>query len=171
MVVGDPVDGTLFLLVTTDGGGSWERFPGPRSQSHGGRVRFRSSGTNIATFGADGLAVVSGGPVARVFRSEDRGLSWSVVSTPMAAGNPSSGIFSIAFRDPESATLVGGDYQSPEMSTGTIARSTDGGMSWALAPEPHGIGFRSGVAWREDPVNPCGWRWGLPDRASLSTTV
>ena len=30
VVVGDPIDGTLFLLATSDGGRSWERLTGPQ---------------------------------------------------------------------------------------------------------------------------------------------
>jgi len=149
MVVGDPVDGHLFLLVTKDGGESWTRLSGNRvPEVLEGEYGFAASGTNIATFGDQGLVVGSGGPVARVFRTADRGQSWDVISTPMAAGNASSGIFSIHFRDLDSAILVGGDYQNPDASSGTVARSADGGRTWALAQESHGVGFRSGVAWR-----------------------
>jgi photosystem II stability/assembly factor-like uncharacterized protein len=154
-VVGDPIDGTLFLLVTTDGGESWERMTGGQiPEVLEGEYGFAASGTGITTFGESGLAVVSGGPVARVFRTQDRGRSWDVLPTPMAAGNASSGIFSIAFRDLDSAIVVGGDYQNPDETAGTVALSTDGGMSWTSAQEPHGVGFSSGVAWREDPLRP-----------------
>ena len=151
MVVGDPVDGTLFLLATTDGGESWGRLTSEQlPEVLEGEYGFAASGTNITTFGDGGLAVVSGGPVARVFRTPDRGRSWDVITSPMAAGNASSGIFSIAFRDHNSAIVVGGDYQNPDETAGTVALSTDGGKSWEPAPEPHGVSFRSGVAWRED---------------------
>jgi photosystem II stability/assembly factor-like uncharacterized protein len=155
MVVGDPIDGTLFLLATMDGGKSWERVTGAQlPEVLEGEYGFAASGTNITTFGDGGLAAVSGGPVARVFRTPDRGGSWDVLPTPVAAGNASSGIFSIAFRDINSAVVVGGDYQNPEETAGTVALSTDGGMTWMSTQEPHGVGFRSGVAWREDPLQP-----------------
>lgn len=155
MVVGDPVDETLFLLVTTDGGKSWERLKGGQiPEVLEGEYGFAASGTNITTFGDGGLAIASGGPVARVFRTPDRGSRWDALDTPMAAGNSSSGIFSIAFRDINTAIVVGGDYQNPDETAGTVALSTDGGMTWTSAPRPHGVGFRSGVAWREDPLRP-----------------
>ncbi len=169
VVVGDPVDGGLFLLATSDGGETWRRLSGPQiPRVMEGEFGFAASGTNIATFGEEGMAVVSGGPVARVFRSADRGESWEVSSTPMTSGNASSGIFSIAFRDPTSAMAVGGDYQNPNLVAGTIAGSTDGGLTWALAPEPHGIGFRSCVAWRNDPLEPMWVAVGTPG-SSFST--
>lgn len=155
VVVGDPIDGKLFLLMTTDGGGTWGPLTGSQVPSVlEGEYGFAASGTNIATSGENGLAVVSGGPVARVFQTLDRGRSWNVNSTPMASGNASSGIFSVAFRNEESAVVVGGDYQDPESTIGTVAVTADGGASWDLAPEPTGMGFRSGVAWRKDPTRP-----------------
>jgi len=154
MVVGDPVAGVLFLLHTSDGGENWTRLSGDHSpEVMDEEYGFAASGTNIVTFGQNGVAVASGGPVARVFRSEDRGASWLAVRTPMAAGTPSSGIFSIAFRDEASASIVGGNYQETGLQAGTIATSSDGGKSWARALEPHGVGFRSGVGWRQDPTH------------------
>ncbi len=154
-LVGDPLDGRMFLLLTEDGGRTWERPTGDRLPAfEPGEYGFAASGTNIATFGRDGLAVVSGGSAARVFLSQDRGLSWEVVSTPITAGVPSSGIFSIAFRSRSAALVVGGDYQEDRRTGGNIAFSHDGGRTWTLAREPHGVGYRSGVAWREDDLHP-----------------
>lgn len=147
-VVGDPVDGFLFLLVTRDGGVTWERLSSPQLPAvMEGEYGFAASGTNITTMGDDGLAVASGGSVARVFLSRDRGSHWTTVETPLAAGNPSSGIFSIHFKAEGASVMVGGDYQAPNATTATVATSVDGGVSWYLAPEPRGVGFRSGVAW------------------------
>jgi photosystem II stability/assembly factor-like uncharacterized protein len=155
MLVGDPVDGTLFVLHTADGGGQWHRLAGPGiPPAQEGEYGFAASGTNIATFGDSGLAIASGGSAARVFRTEDRGGSWGVSATPIRAGAVSEGIFSIAFRDRSAALVVGGDYQIPEGTGSNIALSMNGGLDWTLAPEPHGVGFRSGAAYREDPDHP-----------------
>jgi photosystem II stability/assembly factor-like uncharacterized protein len=154
-LVGDPVDGRLFLLRTSTGGAEWERVQGPDlPRFEEGEYGFAASGTNIATTGEQGLAIASGGMAARVFRSQDRGESWSVVETPIRAGASTQGIFSIAFRDSGEGLVVGGDYQAPDEPHGNIARSEDGGWSWTLVPEPHGIGFLSGVAWLGDPDHP-----------------
>jgi photosystem II stability/assembly factor-like uncharacterized protein len=154
-LVGDPVEGRIFVLITEDGGESWRRLEGegipePREGEYG----FAASGTNIATFGANGIAIVSGGTAARVFLSRDRGRSWEVVETPMAFGSPSTGIFSIAFNDRGEAMAVGGDYQNDQDTRGTVAYSRDGGRSWTLSQEPNDVGFRSGVAWRDHPELP-----------------
>jgi photosystem II stability/assembly factor-like uncharacterized protein len=154
-LVGDPLEGRMFLLLTEDGGETWERPDRSRLPAfEPGEYGFAASGTNIAAFGEDGLAVVSGGSSARVFLSRDRGRTWEVIQTPVAAGTPSSGIFSIAFRTPSHAVMVGGDYQEYGRTGGNIALSRDGGRTWALAVEPHGVGYRSCVAWREDALRP-----------------
>jgi NSS family neurotransmitter:Na+ symporter len=152
ILVGDPVDGSLFILVTTDGGARWDRLPeGAAPSVVEGEYGFAASGTNIAVFGPEGVAIASGGSVARVFRSEDRGASWEAVQTPMSSGEPTKGAFSIAFGPMGEAVVVGGDYQNPELTDGTIARSSDAGLSWALAPGSDGVGFRSGVAYLPHP--------------------
>jgi photosystem II stability/assembly factor-like uncharacterized protein len=155
VVAGDPVDGRLFLVATSDGGESWKRLESPDlPATEESEVGFAASGTHLATFGENGLAVTSGGSVARVFLSTDRGRSWSVVPTPVFAGTTTRGIFSIAFRDSRNAAVAGGDYALPNATERTLALSSDGGMSWTLAPGPHEVGFRSAIAWREDRSHP-----------------
>jgi hypothetical protein len=112
-----------------------------------GEYGFAASGTNVATFGDQGLAVVSGGSNARIFRSTDRGRTWRVSDAPLAQGSASTGGFSVAFGGAEQAMLAGGDYQAPERTVGTLAYSDDSGLSWTPVPESHGVGFRSGAAW------------------------
>lgn len=148
MVVGDPVDKSLFLLFTTDGGDHWQRLQGPDLPDvREGEYGFAASGTNIATFGDQGLTVVSGGSAARIFRSSDGGLTWQVADPGFTQGAPSKGIFSVGYRGEQCAVIVGGDYQIPLESGANIAVSEDGGLTWKFSPEPHGVGFRSGVAW------------------------
>lgn len=154
-LVGDPVDGRLFLLRTFDGGETWARLDSTRAPAMAeGEYSFAASGTNIAVVGDHGLAVVSGGSQARIFLTTSRGEGWSVMPTPIQAGTPSSGIFSVAYRNPVNAMIVGGDYQDDQRSGANIAVSTTRGSTWMLPPEPHGVGFRSGVAWREDAAYP-----------------
>jgi photosystem II stability/assembly factor-like uncharacterized protein len=88
---------------------------------------------------------VTGGPAARVFRSSDHGKSWTVSETPIAHGNASSGIFSIALHGDEEVA-VGGDYKDPNRPDRVAAYSRDGGKTWTLAAQQPG-GYRSAVAW------------------------
>lgn len=71
---------------------------------------------------------------------------WTRIPVPLAGGTDSSGVFSLAFRDPDHGVVVGGDYTKPHDSAGTAAWSSDGGLHWtAAATPPHG--YRSAVAW------------------------
>jgi hypothetical protein len=73
------------------------------------------------------------------------GRTWTAVETPIAAGNASSGVFSIA-RDDQRILAGGGDYKDPGRPFHAAAYSVDGGKSWRLASQPPG-GYRSSVAW------------------------
>jgi len=75
----------------------------------------------------------TGGKVARVFHSPDRGHTWEVFETPIAHGPDSAGIFSIAFRDATHGVIAGGDYKLPEKDGPNLAFTDDGGKSWTLS--------------------------------------
>jgi photosystem II stability/assembly factor-like uncharacterized protein len=76
----------------------------------------------------------TGGPVARVFHSGDRGATWQAVETPIMHGPASAGIFSIAFRDALHGMIAGGDYQHPNQDGPNLASTSDGGKTWDLSP-------------------------------------
>jgi len=145
LLTGDPVDGKLLIMTTGDGGRSWQRIPPAAippvdSMEYG----FAASGSHIST-AADSLAWIgTGGRSARVFRSTDGGRSWSVTATPMISGDPSTGIFSIAFLNNQQGIAVGGDYTRPTLVNDNIMSSSDGGRSWRLI-EGHQVAYRSCV--------------------------
>ena len=99
LAFGDPVDGHFTLFTTNDGGATWPRVAGsnlPPALANEGA--FAASGTCLVVSGERNAWFATGGArVARVFRSTDRGRSWTVAETPVLTGNPSSGIFSLAF--------------------------------------------------------------------------
>jgi photosystem II stability/assembly factor-like uncharacterized protein len=144
VAISDPVDGK-FLLLTTADGEHWKEMPRenmPAALPNEGA--FAASGTCLVYDGG-AITFITGGPAARVFRSPDRGKSWTVTETPLAHGNASSGIFSIALHG-EQAVVVGGDYKDTERAYRVAAYSQDAGKTWALAAQQPG-GFRSAVAW------------------------
>jgi photosystem II stability/assembly factor-like uncharacterized protein len=149
IAVSDPVDGRFILIKTTDGGSTWKEFPRENSpQAIEGDGAFAASGTCIAVDGKKNVWFgTGGGAVARVFRSSDGGDTWKVAATPIAAGNASSGIFSIAFKDSRNGVIVGGDYKKENESSDNIATTTDGGATWTLARSSRLSGFRSAVAY------------------------
>lgn len=150
IALGDPVKGHFQLLHTDDGGVNWKRLTAenlpPALPSEGA---FAASGTCLVTRGENDVWFVTGGAkVARVFRSDNRGRTWTVSETPIQAGTESAGIFSIAFRDRTHGLIVGGDYRKPNLGGATAAITNDGGKSWALIDKP--LPFRSCVAWAKD---------------------
>jgi photosystem II stability/assembly factor-like uncharacterized protein len=146
IVFGDSVDGQLYILTTGDGGRTWSRVPPaglpPALEGEGA---FAASGTNIALFGQSHAWIGTGaGAKARVLHTSDRGRTWQVADTPLAAG-PSSGIFSIAFRDAKHGVVVGGDYGKEREAVDNLAVTSDGGVTWTSLK---GLsGFRSVVAY------------------------
>jgi hypothetical protein len=81
----------------------------------------------------------------RVFRSTDRGRSWTVHRAPIRAGNGSSGIFSLAFWDADHGIAVGGDFKDPGRNEKICALSSDGGRTWRLPRGTGPAGYRSAV--------------------------
>lgn len=141
----DPVDGRFVVLETTDGR-HWSELPRdkmPAALPHEGA--FAASGTSIALCELGGTYFVTGGPAARIFRSDDKGKSWTVSETPIGGGAPSRGIFSIACNGPDDLVAVGGDYKEPDNDKRVAIYSNDAGDTWRLAEAQPG-GFRSAVA-------------------------
>lgn len=139
VVLGDPVrdeSGKLEfeLLLTDDGGQSWRPLPSanlPPAQE--GEGAFAASNSCLALQGAD-IWFATGGRVARVFHSSDRGQTWRVADTPITHGTESTGIFSIAFRDSLHGVVSGGDYKHPKQDGPNLAFTSDGGKTWDLSP-------------------------------------
>lgn len=146
IVFGDSIEGQHYILLTDNGGRTWTRVP-PSSLPPAleGEGAFAASGTNIALFGKTHAWIGTGaGAKARVLRTADRGRSWQVADTPLAAGQ-SSGIFSIAFRDAKHGVVAGGDYRKEPEAVDNLAITNDGGVTWKLVK---GLtGFRSVVAY------------------------
>ena len=86
-----------------------------------------------------------GGPSARILKSPDFGATWSFSESTLRSGEPSAGVFSVAFKDPQVGLAMGGDYRDESGLDGTLALSTDGGATWTAGT---GLsGFRSCVVW------------------------
>jgi len=140
IAVGDPVpdnSGKLKfeLIATEDGGEHWKAIPPDQlPPAVEGEGAFAASGTCIAVYGHSNVRFVTGGKIARVFRSEDAGKTWTVADTPIIHGQDSAGIFSIAFRDAIHGVIAGGDYKRPEQNGPNLAFTDDGGATWMLSP-------------------------------------
>lgn len=137
IVLGDPVlddSGKLkFELLATDDGENWKPLvPTNLPVAEEKEGAFAASNTCLAMNG-DNLWFATGGSVARVFHSSDRGRTWDVANTPIVHGTDSTGIFSIAFRDAVHGEIAGGDYKHPNDDGPNLAFTSDGGKTWSLA--------------------------------------
>ncbi len=146
VAMGDPVDGRFAVMTTDDGGETWTEATA-RPAALPNEAAFAASGTCLVVRGdRDAWFATGGGAVARVFRSHDRGRTWEAAETPVRAGAPSAGIFSLAFWDAEHGVAVGGDYKEPDAARDNVAVTDDGGRTWRRADGPGPAGYRSGVA-------------------------
>ncbi len=145
----DPVDGRFLVIRTTDGGKVWQQVqPDKIPPALPNEGAFAASGTCMTVYGRSHAWFATGGAEkARVFSSADSGLTWQVAETPIAAGKPASGIFSVAFKDPLNGVVVGGDYQKEREAIDNVAITVDGGKTWELVKDSDIGGYRSAVAW------------------------
>jgi photosystem II stability/assembly factor-like uncharacterized protein len=145
LALSDPVDGK-FLVLSTDDGEHWKELPRDKMPAVLPKEgAFAASGTAIALCdrGNNIYFGTGGGGAARVFHSADGGRSWVAVEAPIASGNASSGVFSVACRG-FLVVAVGGDYKEPASSKRVAAYSSDFGATWHLAEQQPG-GYRSAV--------------------------
>ena len=149
IALGDPIPddkGKLkFELLMTEDGQTWHEVPSSQlPDAVEGEGAFAASNSCIAIIKADkdrvsapsdpNIWFATGGKVARVFHSSDRGKTWEVHDTPILHGPESAGIFSIVFRDARHGVIAGGDYKHPDQDGPNLAFTEDGGKTWTLSP-------------------------------------
>jgi photosystem II stability/assembly factor-like uncharacterized protein len=133
----DAVAGSFFVVTTTNGGATWNQTPAANIPpplagefggfGDGGGTVLAVQGTNNAWFGT------AYGPgtsrICRVFRTTNKGQSWSVANTPFVGTNPFFGAATIVFRDAQNG------FVGAATNTGApLARTSDGGVTWSLVP-------------------------------------
>jgi photosystem II stability/assembly factor-like uncharacterized protein len=144
VALGDPVPDDVgklkFEVLMTSDGQTWTQVPSSRLPAAVvGEGAFAASNSCLAIWSANSASgdgniwFATGGKVARVFHSPDRGESWQVFETPIMYGADSTGIFSIAFRDTLRGVIAGGDYKHPDKDGPNLAFTNDGGKSWSLS--------------------------------------
>ncbi|GAA4349995.1 hypothetical protein GCM10023185_07210 [Hymenobacter saemangeumensis] len=118
---GDPVGGNFEILRTTNGGTSWTRVPNsslnmtPLTADEYGVVNSFFVLGNTIWAGSSHVAGTT--PlVGRIFKSNDRGLTWNAYNTPLMGG-----VSHIAFTDAMNGIASIGV---------NLARTTDGGITW-----------------------------------------
>jgi len=148
IALGDPVDGRFMILTSEDGGLTWNPIPKegmPQALPEEGA--FAASGTCLVVQGNQNVWFgTGGGATTRVFRSSDRGRTWSVHETPLPADSPTKGIFSLAFRDADHGIAVGGDYRETAKPAPYLIKTSDGGRTWRLPVTAPECTYRSAIA-------------------------
>jgi photosystem II stability/assembly factor-like uncharacterized protein len=145
IAMSDPVDGHYPLMQTTDGENWTPIVSNQMPTARDGEAAFAASGTCLITQGRSTAFLVSGGTDARVFRSQDRGVTWTVANAPIVKGTSGSGIFSIAMLNEKTGVIVGGNYEKPKENVSNFALTTDAGVSWISHTGPNG--YRSGLTY------------------------
>ena len=179
LAVSDPPDGVHFRVIAThDGGMSWH-ITGLQMPEAPGAFAFAASGECLTTDHGHRAWFGTGGSEASVFRSDNRGVTWTKAPTPIEFG-PSAGINGLAFNGQQRGIAVGGDFAAPTASPNSFANTVDGGSSWflpAFAPAE----YRSGVTWVDghtaiavglsgsDVSSDSGATWQRFDEGSLDT--
>jgi len=141
IVLGDPIadeSGKLkFEVLETEDGQNWRQLASAAMpEALQGEGAFAASNSSLVILrdpGDRNLWFATGGKVARVFHSPDRGQNWQVFDTPILHSEDSTGIFSIAFRDALHGVIAGGDYKKPKKDGPNLAFTEDGGKTWKIA--------------------------------------
>ncbi|MBX3257232.1 MAG: oxidoreductase [Chitinophagaceae bacterium] len=145
IVIGDPVEGKIFIARTFDGGDSWQGLPHENyPQAMEGEALFAASGTNIRPLSLSEAVFVTGGKYSRLF-IRDQQITLPVMQGKETTGANSIAVFNNKKRKPAKQMLVvGGDFTADTVAVQNAAISNDGGKTWLL-PETPPYGYRSCV--------------------------
>lgn len=137
---GDAIDNYPYILLTSDGGQTWNRADSTNMPKAGkGEGGFAASGTCVTT-GENGKAWIAtgAGGNCRFLITEDYGQSWKAVDSPLVTAE-AAGNTSISFVG-DVGVVTGGDLLITDEYTDNCAFSTDGGATWNLSGKPRTLG-------------------------------
>ena len=115
-VIGDPIDGHLFILKTTNKGLTWDKMQKDyfKSDLKNGEAFFASSNSNLIHVGME-LLFVTGGLSSRLW------YNGGAESLPLIQGSSSTGANSIAVSpNGKNIVIVGGDFANDKLATQNI---------------------------------------------------
>jgi photosystem II stability/assembly factor-like uncharacterized protein len=167
----DSVNG-VFPDIRTSNGVAWESIADNMPPALPGESSFAASGTCIATQGWENAWIATGGSTeARILATRDGGDTWNAYDTPLEVSASGGGV-SVAFRDAWHGVVGGGD-----LSNNTdidMAKSDDGGRTWALTNTPPLPGAIFCLAYAQHGSRNNWWddsRWGDPYERTVVITA
>ncbi len=145
IVIGDPTEDCLSVLLTENSGKTWKKLPCdllPKTVE--GEAAFAASDTNVKII--DGVIyIISGGKKSRLFMSENKGSTWQVFETPIIQGKAMTGAFSMDFYNKRKGIIVGGNYENQKDNSTNKAITKDGGKTWKIVSKDNAFGYASCV--------------------------
>ncbi|WP_073176247.1 WD40/YVTN/BNR-like repeat-containing protein [Flagellimonas flava] len=143
IAIGDSMDGCLSIIITRDGGNTWSKLPCSQlPEADEGEGAFAASNTNIAIVGNSAWVATTAGAV---YKSMDKGKTWSKTATPIVNEKPAEGIYSINFYDERIGFAIGGDYTQPQSNKANKIITRDGGATWQLVADGEEPNYKSCV--------------------------
>ena len=142
IAVGDTVNGCFSIIVTRDGGKTWNKLScNIVPEAIDGEGAFAASDTNIKTIGTKTWVATT----KRILFSPDKGKTWQAFETPILHVEEAQGIYSIDFYDENLGVAIGGDYTNPDANRANKAITTDGGKTWQLIADGQNPQYKSCV--------------------------
>lgn len=143
IAIGDTVDGCLSIVITRDRGNTWIKIHcDSLPKGIDGEGAFAASNTNIQIKGdTTWIATTSG----RIYLSEDKGVTWNTVQTPIINDKETQGIYSINFYDESLGYAIGGDFTEAEANMANKIITKDGGNTWETIADGVSPGYKSCV--------------------------
>jgi photosystem II stability/assembly factor-like uncharacterized protein len=142
--------GDRFPVIKTTDGKTWRDIGDQLPDAQPGEAAFASSGTCVNTQGERHAWIGTAGAArARILATTDAGANWNAYLIPdgFTQGTPVSGIASVEFRDRFHGILGGGDVVASTTPQVNVARSKDGGVTWALTTPTPFTGAVYGLAY------------------------
>jgi photosystem II stability/assembly factor-like uncharacterized protein len=145
IVIGDPTEDCLSVLLTENSGKNWKKIPCdilPKTVE--GEAAFAASDTNVKI--VDGVIyIISGGKKSRIFKSDKKGKTWEVFDTPIIQGEAMTGAFSMDFYNKRKGIIVGGNYENQKDNALNKAITRNGGKTWKIVAKDEAFGYASCV--------------------------
>lgn len=130
-VYGDPINGRMLLIRTTDGGLTWtESDVENRPLLTEGEASFAASGTCIQYIDRKKVLIATGGKVSRLLISRDGGKNWRYITTPILQGESGTGIFSVVALGRRHWVIAGGNYKNDTLRKDALFYTRNAGKRW-----------------------------------------